>query len=383
MTDGIGVAHFARRCQPRSGPAASSARARRALGPALALVVRRCRSRRARTRRRHRRTSLPDGLIALVANGGRDDAPRLGRDGREAGPDQAAEGRHDLDRDGRRATSSPPRWRTATTATSDPVHLGKSLTWRSVKAVGPERRRPRRAPTLRHAGIRRAAASRRSPATSCRAMASAVVLIDPSVGTSASRSRSIARWSPRRRSGSMRIGSSSSPATAPSPQATIVDAKDRVDLSDGPLGARLLAASADGHAGRDDGRAGRPGRRPRRRTTGSAATARRSPRSRRRTARRRRSRSRSTRSVSDSWSPGRPRTAASPWPSTTPDQAGTASRNRRSARQPRAPSSPGGARPNREIAAPRWGVRRRPAPRRQRSRPGRLRAASRRRPSGG
>ena len=99
MTGAAGVAHFARRCQPRPGPAAPrSARAapcaRRSRSPAWP------RSRPARAPSRAPPANVaPDGLVALVADRRFDLAPRLGRDGREAGPDQAAEGRHDLDRD--------------------------------------------------------------------------------------------------------------------------------------------------------------------------------------------------------------------------------------------------------------------------------------------
>ena len=134
------------------------------------------------------------------------------------------------------ATGPPGRPRrralaNGTSATSDPVHLGQSLTWRTVKAVDASGDAPK-GPGFRDLGPRRRTlrdAGRRSP---------------------------VGRWHPRgahRPAGGQRLadpdrppgrrrtagldragrGSSSSPATPVSPQATIVDTATG-DLSDGP-----------------------------------------------------------------------------------------------------------------------------------------------------
>ena len=256
-------------------------------------------------------------------------------------PDQAAQGR-------RRPGSRPvgPAVLAATLADGHDrderpasISASRSPGDRSRPRTRPARPRPD--PTTSRPGTRRAAGSRRSPATCCRATGSASCSSTRRLRPR-SRSRSIDPSSPRRRSGSTTIALVV--VTGDAGRADVDDrrhddrrADRRAEPATGSSRPRPTARRIATMAG-----PGRPDRRSATRPAGWPATGRRSPRSRRRTAPRPRSPSPSTRPVSGSRSPGPPRTARSPSPSTTAAPTGAASRNRRSA-PPAAPSSPGAA----------------------------------------
>ena len=135
VTGHAGVAHFARRCQPRSGPARSLAvrvaeRCASALALACLVAIAACASpapsaevaaRRADRPGRDRRRDGAHRLGTTAARPSRSGCRRATRPGsRPAAP-----------------TSWPPPWPTGTTATSDPIHLGRPLVWRPVKAIDP------------------------------------------------------------------------------------------------------------------------------------------------------------------------------------------------------------------------------------------------------
>ena len=343
------MAHFARRCQPRSGPAAcgsacAAPSARRSRSSAVAVLAACSRP------RRRRRTPRPTGWSRSSRTADRRRSSAGTRRPRSRSRSSCPKGDTTWIATRSRRRPRRRRWPTATTATSDPVHLGKPLAWRSVKAVGPNGDAPE-VRTRSRPGIRRAAGSRRSPATSCRVMAS---------GSSSSTRRSgraveipidrsvvaappvwIDAGPPRRRHRRRRR-----------PAGDHRRHDDGSSCPTGPPGARLLATSADGHRVATMAAPGRPGRRPRHgRLAGRRRLVGRLDRAAERFDDGDRVRARRDRSATRGRLAGR-RTAASRWPSTTADRAGGASRNRRSAPRPRARSSPGGASvPNREIAA--------------------------------
>jgi hypothetical protein len=132
---------------------------------------------------------------------------------------------------------------TATTATSDPVHLGKPLKWRTTKAVGPTGAAPKGPfyfATWDPEGGRFAMlAGDLSSGDEIR-----VVLIDPTVGTSFE----IPIDHPVVAAPPVWIDDDRLVVVtgdAAGPLATIVDTTTS-ELDDGPAGARLLAASANG-----------------------------------------------------------------------------------------------------------------------------------------
>lgn len=185
--------------------------------------------------------TAPDGLVALVAgsdgtsliawDGGGDAVPITLPDGDAV---WIATGRADV----LAAVLADGK-----SATSDPVHLGKPLKWRTVKAAGPTGDAPNgpdyfatwdpeggrfatlAGDLLSGDGIR-------------------VVLIDPSVGTAFEipLDRSVVAAPPAWIDGERLLVVTGDAAR---PIATIVDTTTG-DLSDGPAGARLLATSANG-----------------------------------------------------------------------------------------------------------------------------------------
>ena len=130
-----------------------------------------------------------------------------------------------------------------TTATSDPLHLGKKLKWRAVKAVGPNgdpERGPDTFASWEPGGGRYATLSG-DLATGDEVRA---VLIDPSVSTTFEipLGRSVVAAPPAWIDKDRFVVVT---GDAAEPTATIVDAQTG-ELSDGPPGARLIATSADG-----------------------------------------------------------------------------------------------------------------------------------------
>jgi len=129
------------------------------------------------------------------------------------------------------------------TATSDPVHLGKPLKWRTVKTVGPTgetSKGPDYFATWDPAGGRFATLAGDLPAGDDIRL----VLIDPSAGTAFEipLDRSVVAAPPAWIDSDRLLVVT---GDAADPIATIVDATTG-ELSDGPSGARLLATSANG-----------------------------------------------------------------------------------------------------------------------------------------
>lgn len=186
--------------------------------------------------------AAPDGLVALVADS--DGTSLLGWDGSGGDavpitlPDDdtvwVATGRADV----LAATQADGK-----AATSDPVHLGERLEWRTVKAVGPTGDAPKGPDyfaTWDPEGGRFATlAGDLVSGDDIR-----VVLIDPSVGTAfeIALDRSVVAAPPAWIDGE-RLAVVTGDAAEPT--ATIVDTTTG-ELADGPTGARLLATSADG-----------------------------------------------------------------------------------------------------------------------------------------
>ena len=131
-----------------------------------------------------------------------------------------------------------------TTATSDPLKLGKKLKWRAVKAVGPNGD-PDRGPdtfvSWEPGGGRYATLS--GDLTTGDGVQ--VVLVDPSLSTTFEipLDRSVVAAPPAWIDKDRFVIVT---GDAAEPTATIVDAQTG-ELSDGPPGARLIATSADGH----------------------------------------------------------------------------------------------------------------------------------------
>jgi hypothetical protein len=186
--------------------------------------------------------SAPDGLLALVANA--DGTTLVGWDdsGEEPIPITLPKGETTWVAAGLAGVLAAAL-ADGTTATSDPVHLGKRLKWRAVKPVGPNGDPDRGPDTFAswEPGGGRYATLSGDLATGDDVR---VVLIDPSVSTSFEipLDRSVVAappaWIDRDRFVVV-TGDAAEPA------ATIVDAETG-ELSDGPPGARLIATSADG-----------------------------------------------------------------------------------------------------------------------------------------
>ena len=260
---------------------------------------------------------------------GRDDPDRLGFDRRGRDADQASPGRDDLDlgRSGGGPGGHPglrARRRRATPSISARRSPGDRSRPRSRPA------RPRPGPDYfatwdpeggRFATLARRPAVRRRDPRSC---SSTHPPRPPS------RSRSIDRSSPRRRSGSTPIASWSSPAMPAAPTSAIVDTTTG-EISDGPAGARLLATSVDWAPGRHDGGPGCADRDPRHgRLAGRRRVIARLDRAAGRLHDRDRLRARFERPAARGRL-GRPGRLGQPRRSTTAAQTGAASPNRRSA----------------------------------------------------
>ncbi|HEV8402469.1 MAG TPA: hypothetical protein VGQ31_05490 [Candidatus Limnocylindrales bacterium] len=220
-----------------------AARARGALRPALALaglvaIAAACSS----TGPSASATVAPDGLVALVATA--DSTSLLGWSATSAKPvpiklpngdtTWVATGRADV---------LAAALANGTTATSDPIHLGKSLAWRTVKAKDASGD-----PVTGHQDYVAWDPEGGRFATLLGDLLSgdgiSVVLVDPSARSAFAIpvDRSVVAAPP------VWIGPDRLVVVtgdASSPGATIVDTETG-DLSDGPVGARLLAASADG-----------------------------------------------------------------------------------------------------------------------------------------
>ncbi len=231
------------------GPAA---RARRALRPALALAcvaaIGACSS----AEPSASANVAPDGLVALVATA--DATSLLGWSSTAAKPvpiklpkgdtTWIATGRSDV---------LAAALANGTTATSDPIHLGKSLTWRTVKAVDPSGDAPKG-----HQDYVTWDPEGGRYATLAGDLLSGdgidVVLIDPSAGSALQIpiDRSVDAAPP------VWIGPDRLVVVtgdASSPQATIVDTTSG-DLSDGPVGARVARGLGRWASARNDGRSG-------------------------------------------------------------------------------------------------------------------------------
>jgi hypothetical protein len=184
----------------------------------------------------------PDGLVALVATG--DSTSLVGWSATAAKPvpiklpkgdtTWVATGRSDV---------LAAALANGTTSTSDPIHLGKSLTWRPVKAKNADGDAPKG-----HQNFVTWDPEGGRFATLAGDLLSGdgieVLLIDPTAGSAFEIpiDRSVVAAPP------VWIGPDRLvivTGDASSPLATIVDTKTG-DLSDGPVGARLLAGSADG-----------------------------------------------------------------------------------------------------------------------------------------
>ena len=184
----------------------------------------------------------PDGLVALVAMG--DSTSLLGWNATaaKAVPIKLPKGDTTWIATGR-ADVLAAALANGTTATSDPVHLGKALLWRQVKAVGASGDAPKG-----HQDFVSWDPEGGRYATLAGDLLSgdgiAVVLIDPSALTAFEIpiDRSVVA-APPVWIGPDRLVVVTGDASAP--RATIVDTETG-DLSDGPVGPRLLAASADG-----------------------------------------------------------------------------------------------------------------------------------------
>jgi hypothetical protein len=219
-----------------------AARARRALHPVLALACAAAIAACSSTQPSDAANAAPDGLVALVATA--DATSLLGWSATAAGPvpiklpkgdtTWIATGRADV---------LAAALANGTTATSDPIHLGTPLAWRTVKAKDASGDVPKG-----HQDYVSWDPEGGRFATLVGDLLSgdgiAVLLIDPSAGSAFAIpiDRSVIAAPP------VWIGPDRLVVVtgdASSPLATIVDTETG-DLSDGPVGARLLAASADG-----------------------------------------------------------------------------------------------------------------------------------------
>jgi hypothetical protein len=185
--------------------------------------------------------ATPDGLVALVAGAERTSLLGWGGNG-AAVPISLPVGDTVWIATGR-ADVLAAVLADGTTATSDPVHLGKPLTWRAVKAVGPAGGPPKGPDyfaTWDQAGGRFATLA----GDLLSGDAIRVVLIDPSVGSAFEipLDRSVVAAPPAWIDGDHLVVVT---GDAAAPIATIVDTTTG-ELSDGPAGARLLATSANG-----------------------------------------------------------------------------------------------------------------------------------------
>ena len=185
--------------------------------------------------------ATPDGLIALVATSGKTSLLGWGS-GRAPVPIDLPDGDTTWVATGR-ADVLAAVLADGKTATSDPVHLGKPLKWRTVKAVGPTGN-PVKGPdyfaTWDQEGGRFATLAGDLPSGE----GVRVVLIDPSVGTAFEIpiDRPVVAAPPAWLDDDRLLVVT---GDAGAPIATIVDTTTG-DLSDGPAGARMLATSANG-----------------------------------------------------------------------------------------------------------------------------------------
>ena len=186
--------------------------------------------------------AAPDGLIALVA--GADATTLVGWDDSGGAPVPitlptgeavwVAAGRADV----LVATLADGK-----AATSNPVHLGTKLKWRSVKAVGPTGDAPKGPNSFAtwdpQGGRYATLAGDLQTGDGIR-----VVLVDPSVGTAfeIALDRPVVAAPPAWIDGDRLVVVT---GDAAQPEATIVDTTTS-ELTEGPIGARLIATSANG-----------------------------------------------------------------------------------------------------------------------------------------
>ncbi len=219
-----------------------AARARRAFYPALALACAAAIAACSSTEPSDAASAAPDGLVALVATA--DATSLVGWSGTatKAVPITLPKGDTTWIATGR-ADVLAAALANGTTATSDPIHLGKPLDWRAVKAKDASGDIPKG-----HQDYVSWDPEGGRFATLVGDLLSgdgiSVMLIDPSAGSAFAIpiDRSVIAAPP------VWIGADRLVVVtgdASSPLATIVDTETG-ELSDGPLGARLLATSADG-----------------------------------------------------------------------------------------------------------------------------------------
>ena len=134
LNDGIGVAHFPRRCRPDRGHAARRPLRRRRVAVGLAvicaIVLAAC-SNQAPTP-----GAVPAGLLALAAGPGGTTLTGWDSTGADGTPIKLPQGETTWISAGRAAVLAATL-ASGKTSTSDPVHLGKPLAWRPVKAKVP------------------------------------------------------------------------------------------------------------------------------------------------------------------------------------------------------------------------------------------------------
>jgi hypothetical protein len=214
-------------------------RERRALGPALALAclvaIAACSSPAPSAE------VTPDGLVALVATAGSTSLLGWAATAAKPVPIKLPKGDTTWIATGR-ADVLAAGLADGTTATSDPIHAGKTLVWKPVKAVGPNGDPPHGHQDFvawNPEGGRFATLAGDLPSGD----GIAVVLLDPSAGTAFEIpiDRSVVAAPPVWIGPDRLVIVTGDAAT---PLATIVDTATG-ELSDGPAGARLLATSAN------------------------------------------------------------------------------------------------------------------------------------------
>ena len=240
MSHGIGVAHLPRRCQPRTGHTDDRAAPGAPVAPCSSWPAS---ASSAPARTGHRR---PSRLPMACSRSSRMPTARPSSAGMTAATSPPASRSPRARRPG-----SIRAWpgvlaatlADGTTQTSDPLHLGKKLKWRAVKAVGPNGAPDRGPDTFAswEPGGGRYATLSGDLATGDDVR---VVLIDPSVSTTFEipLDRSVVAAPPAWIDKDRFVVVT---GDAAEPTATIVDAQTG-ELSDGPAGARLIATSADG-----------------------------------------------------------------------------------------------------------------------------------------
>ena len=134
LNDGIGVAHFPRRCRPDPGHAAR--RPVRAAVCAVGLAVMCAIVMTACSNQAETPGTVPAGLLALAAGPGGTTLTGWDATGADGTPIKLPQGETTWISAGRAAVLAATL-ASGKTSTSDPVHLGKPLAWRPVKAKVP------------------------------------------------------------------------------------------------------------------------------------------------------------------------------------------------------------------------------------------------------